>query len=301
MQNERIIRMEKLIPFYMPNNNTPSSIEGTLYHYTSAESLFKILEDMTLKPSRVQNLNDLNEGALYRFISDFVYDKAVVEDYVKQNCTLLCFSKNYEGFPGIIFRGTNHPAMWAHYANNSTGACIVIDEKRFIERNREYLQNIFYKLEDVSYDGHLLLNKDKIRIGGNCDIKKLVEEHYKSIFFHKHEDWKMEDERRLLMIGSEQKLHIDGCIKRISLGNKFVNDKYLMLKLVNYMISREYSCFKQIHPRSFTECVNDESGYEEMEVCHVLYNILNDIKNRSSAILDWENQEDFVIDPICFE
>ena len=156
-------------------------------------------------------------------------------------------------------------------------------------------------VEDVSYDGHLLLNNDKIRIGRNCDIKKLVEEHYKSIFFHKHEDWKMEDERRLLMIGSEQKLHIDGCIKRISLGNKFVNDKYLMLKLVNYMISREYSCFKQIHPHSFTECVNDESGYEEMEVCHVLYNILNDIKNRSSAILDWENQEDFVIDPICFE
>lgn len=293
--------MENKIPFFRPNNGGPTSINGTLYHFTSAESLFKILEDMTLKPSRIQNLNDLNEGSLYRFISDFFYDKVKVEDYINQYCSLICFSKNYEGFPGIVFRGTNHPAMWAHYAKNSTGACIVLDEEKFIERNKEYLQTIFYKLEDVSYDGYLLHTKDKVRIDKDCGIKRLVEEYYKSIFFHKHEDWKMEDERRLLMIGNEQKLHIDGCIKRISLGNKFVKDKDLMLKLVNYMISREYSCFKQIHPRSFSECINDQTGYVEMEICHLLYDILNDIKTRSTAILEWENKDDFVIDPTGLE
>ena len=103
------------------------------------------------------------------------------------------------------------------------------------------------------------------------------------------------------MIGDEQKLHIDGCIKRISLGHKFVKDKDLMLKLVNYMIRREYSCHDQICPRSFTECVSDQTGYVEMEVCHMLYNMLNDIKDGCTEILEWENKEDFVIDPIGLE
>lgn len=293
--------MRNSAPIFRPNNGGPTSLEGTLYHYTTADSLFKILEDMTLKPSRMHNLNDLNEGVLYRFVSDFLYDKAVVEDYIKENCTLLCFTKNYEVFPGVIFRGTNRPAMWAHYANNSTGVCIVLDENKFVEKNRRILQDIFYKFEDVSYDGYLLRTSEKVRIDRNQDIKKLVAENYKSIFFHKHQDWKMEDERRLLMIGNDNKLSIEGCVKRISLGYKFVNDKYQMLKLVNYMINHEYKCFRKLHPRSFSGCFNDQTGYEEIEVCHMFYNMLNEIVNRSSLILNWEKENDFEMDPISNE
>ena len=49
----KLIHMENKIPFFRPNNGGPTSINGTLYHFTSAESLFKILEDMTLTIEKI--------------------------------------------------------------------------------------------------------------------------------------------------------------------------------------------------------------------------------------------------------
>lgn len=42
------------------NCEFPQKDDGTLFHFTSAESFFKILEDLTLKVSSFQKLNDLN-------------------------------------------------------------------------------------------------------------------------------------------------------------------------------------------------------------------------------------------------
>lgn len=42
--------------------------------------------------------------------------------------------------------------MWAHYADNSNGVCIVIDKEKFIKRNLQILETHYYQLEDVSYN-----------------------------------------------------------------------------------------------------------------------------------------------------
>lgn len=277
----------------------PNSIDGTLYHYTSAESFFKILEDMTLKPSSMSNLNDLNEGILYRFLSEDSYKKIQIQDYISRMCTLLCFTKNYKYNNSIIERGTNHPAMWAHYANNSSGVCFVLDEEEFIKQNKQVLDNIFYKIEDVAYSGYLFLQKDLIRIKESSDCEEFVKKHYKDIFFNKHSDWKYEDERRLLMIGNCQKLTIKGCIKRIALGHNFVTNNEKMHKLATYMINPNYSCHKEIFPRSFSECANDHMGYVELEMSSFLYDILNNLNNESREYLRWE-KDNFVIAPNCY-
>ena len=41
--------------------------------------------------------------------------------------------------------------MWAHYAENSNGVCIVIDKETFIKKNKAILGSHFYKFEDIEY------------------------------------------------------------------------------------------------------------------------------------------------------
>ena len=43
--------------------------------------------------------------------------------------------------------------MWAQYADNNKGACIVINESTFLEKNKEVLDKIsFWKICNVQYD-----------------------------------------------------------------------------------------------------------------------------------------------------
>lgn len=52
---------------------------------------------------------------------------------------------------GCCQEGSNHPAMWAHYGENSNGVCIVLDQESLIDNNKELLADYFYKLEDIDY------------------------------------------------------------------------------------------------------------------------------------------------------
>ncbi len=51
------------LPFYLYHNEElPQRGDGALYHYTSLKKFLLIISDLTLLPSRVGGLNDLNEG-----------------------------------------------------------------------------------------------------------------------------------------------------------------------------------------------------------------------------------------------
>lgn len=63
------------------------------------------------------------------------------EKYIKERCHILCFAQNYD-VKGYGIEGTNHPGMWAHYADNSNGVCIVIDKETFIKRTDQSLRII---------------------------------------------------------------------------------------------------------------------------------------------------------------
>ena len=114
-----------------------------LYHFTSSENLIRILETMSLKLSDFKKLNDLNENNIphYYFING--RRLAQTKNYIKNHCKILCFSQDYL-YKHRLLRGINHPRMWAQYAQNSTGACIIINENLFLKQN-ENGKEIFWR------------------------------------------------------------------------------------------------------------------------------------------------------------
>ena len=122
-----------------------------MFHYTSLKSFKKILEDMTLLPSSFEKVNDMNEGNMHNMCLNHIFMVMYEADkYITKHCHILCFAQNYD-LHGYSVEGTNHPAMWVHYADDSNGVCIVIDKDAFIEKNKDVLSAHFHKFEDVEY------------------------------------------------------------------------------------------------------------------------------------------------------
>lgn len=82
------------------NGQIPRIDDGFLYHFTTADSLMKIVENMTLKLSSFTFLNDLNEDELSCESSGGM-DAIHIRNYIKQHCRLICFTQNFESESGF--------------------------------------------------------------------------------------------------------------------------------------------------------------------------------------------------------
>lgn len=237
---------------YLPDTN-----DGALFHYTSAASFFKILESMSLKLSSFKKLNDLNEvniKALYFSDKDNKF-KEKLKNYINKECNLLCFTQNYK-CDKTTEEGTNHPAMWAHYADNNKGVCIVLDEKEFLAKNKDILKKSFHKLRKVKY-ARTNVVLQKFNTCSTSTPESFIRQNYKELFFLKHSDWITEREKRLFVICKEKYLSIEGCIKYIALGEKFLQDKKCMNKLMEIITSPK----NNLCPESFVSCEENINGY----------------------------------------
>lgn len=265
-----------MLPIFSYINNFPHPDDGSLFHFTSADSFFKIIENLNFKVSPFKNLNDLNEGNVHNMVlaNNFdVMNKA--HKYIQDRCYTLCFSQNY--FIGnYCEQGSNHPAMWAHYANNSSGVCIVIDRERFIKKNNDILKDYFYKFEKVDYKCRNTPNNSCIKYKVKNEFE-FIKSNYKHLFFTKNIDWEHEDEYRLFIMGWDEniKLDIDGCIKYIVLGNKFFRDDLQIKKLLDKIVTPEYSCYKKFIPHSFATSSYYSYGYYTFEISYKIFDIIN--------------------------
>lgn len=176
------------LPRYLYHNaELPARGDGALFHYTKYESFMKILEDLTLLPSSFGNLNDLNEGNVNNMnMNENFMVMYEAEKYINDQCHLLCFSQNYD-IQGIGQEGTNHPAMWGHYAENSNGVCIVIDKEAFVHNNSGILSSHFYRFEDVEYNLFNTANDDVINYKAKT-AQEFINNNWKPLFFLKHKD-----------------------------------------------------------------------------------------------------------------
>ena len=215
------------LPAYLYwREEVPRKGDGALFHYTSLESFKKILEDLTLLPSSFERLNDMNEGNVHNMnLSQNFMVMYNTDKYIKEKCRIICFSQNYD-IKGFGQEGTNHPAMWAHYADNSNGVCIVIDKEAFISKNKDIFENHFYKFEDVEYNLFNTPDDEKIDFEAETE-QEFIKKNWKPLFFLKHKDWENEDEHRLFIMDYDGKLSIDGCIKHIVLGRKLFLDNII--------------------------------------------------------------------------
>lgn len=281
------------LPAYLYwREEVPRKGDGALFHYTSLESFKKILEDLTLLPSSFERLNDMNEGNVHNMnLSKNFMIMYKTDKYIKEKCRIICFSQNYD-IKGFGQEGTNHPAMWAHYADNSNGVCIVIDKEAFISKNKDILENHFYKFEDVEYNLFNTPDDEKIDFEAETE-QEFIKKNWKPLFFLKHKDWENEDELRLFIMDYDGKLSIDGCIKYIVLGRKLFLDNTRIKELVDIIVNPSSICYHKFTPRSFASMCYNTHGYDTMDIA---FKILMIVKNNTSNPLyadyvEWLNTE----------
>ena len=257
-----------------------------MFHFTKFESFRKILEDMTLKPSSFGNLNDMNEGNVNNMNMNnnfsVMYD---AEKYIKDRCKILSFSQNYD-IGGFGQEGTNHPAMWAHYAENSNGVCIALDKEAFVEKNKDVLSTHFNKFDDVEYNIFNTPNDEIINYKAKTP-EEFIMNNYKVLFFMKHKDWENEDEHRLFIMDYNGKFSIDGCIKYIVLGRKVFLDASRIKLIMDMVVNPEFACYHKFIPHSFATMCYDCHGYSTMEIAYRIEMIVRE-NHSDSRYADYE-------------
>jgi Protein of unknown function (DUF2971). len=253
-------------PVYLyGNTELPHRGDGALFHYTTLNNFLTILEDLTLLPSSFGKLNDMNEGNVSNMNLNrnfkVMFD---AEKYIQERCRILSFSQNYEEY-GVCQEGTNHPAMWAHYANDSNGVCIVIDKEAFIRNNQAVFDSHFYQFEDVEYNIFNTPKDDEIDYSAKTP-EHFIKDNWKALFFLKHKDWENEDEHRLFIMDYDGKLSIDGCIKYVTLGRKVFLDDKTIKTIMDRVVEPTSACYHKFIPHSFATTCYDNHGYSTFEI-----------------------------------
>ena len=132
-----------------------------LYHYTSFDTMIKILFSDSLLFSPISKTNDPSESKTkLLFVPErnidqdlFVEQTTKIVEYFNRSTPiiqLLCMSsdisvnkeqvKQYTELIGTRFklydysgRGFSRPRMWAQYADNGTGACLIFNKEKLIK------------------------------------------------------------------------------------------------------------------------------------------------------------------------
>ena len=281
------------LPIYLYHmQELPQREDGALFHFTTLDSFLNIIDDMTLLPSSFSKLNDMNEGNVNNMNMNenfmVMYD---AEHYIKERCRLLCFSQNYD-IQGYGQEGTNHPAMWAHYAENSNGVCVVIDKENFVKRNRAVLDSHFYRFEDVKYDVFNTPDDEKVDYMARTP-QEFIQKNWHALFFLKHKDWEYEDEHRLFIMDYDGKLSIDGCIKHVVLGRKlFLNNKQVK-RIMDKVVDSSLTCFHKFKPHSFATTCYNTHGYSTFGCSHKILDVVQEnIEDiRYAEYVRWLNNE----------
>ena len=280
-------------PVYLYHHEElPQRGDGALFHFTKWENLKFIMNDLTLLPSSFGKLNDMNEGNVHNMNMNknfmVMYN---AEKYINEQCRLLCFTQNYE-IEGYGQEGTYHPAMWAHYADNSNGVCIVIDKETFIKKNRAILDAHFYQFEDVEYSIFNTPGEEKINYEAKTP-EEFIKNNWKGLFFLKHKDWENEDEHRLFIMDYDGKFSIDGCIKYIVLGRKiFFNDTKIK-EIMDRVVEPTSACFRKFVPHSFATTCYNRHGYFTSEIASKIMKVVeqNISDERYADYLRWLREE----------
>lgn len=143
-----------------------------IYHYTTADTAINfILKNGNLRLSPYTNTNDPKETKNWFFSAgtnenrpldkySSEYLSKIMNPTLKECTRVLCFSKDspltgnhIEDMPQ---RGFCKPRMWAQYAGNHTGLCLIFDFEVFTKIFHEKFSEYSYKYDNVNYQDRLL-------------------------------------------------------------------------------------------------------------------------------------------------
>lgn len=189
------------------SNPTIFVLKQKLYHYTTLERAISILSSNKLIMGKLAGMNDINES--YRPLSSYIEDgdssntesqkklEAAESQLKRIRQTSLSMDDETPGFA--------IPAMWGHYADKGEGICIVLDKELLLNKLKR-TDGFYFK--SVSYEKNF---NPCITI--REDPEKFFLQHMDDIFFKKSDDWKYEQEFRIIY-RSDNPAYVDisGCV-----------------------------------------------------------------------------------------
>lgn len=243
-----------------------------IYHYTTFEkALLYILPSLKLRSNFLSKTNDPKEFQGWaisgrnipfdRLYSDINLIQAQFNlgNYFRDIVQVICFSgKKY---------GQINSTMWAHYSGNHSGICFEIDEKKFLNENKDLL-NVGYKYKNVDYiDKYSSVHINWDRTKSDKENISIIPKKYSDyLYFRKDKIWECENEFRLIILNKNdyQLLSIKNSLKSIYLGVSFPKECYCA---VNDLKKKQgfavYECFPEINKRKldFIERGDDEKQF----------------------------------------
>ena len=235
---------------------------NSLFHYTTYETLDKILETKSLKYSFLSSQSDPKEFVeiLFPYLSYIVGETENPEtkwDNLNKNAKdkflnelqIICLSsntqiiehKNISAIQSILSKRKNNVLsrnlidllvfspgydkhrMWDSYADKFKGVCLVFDKRLLCEASSEDSINEF-----VNYT-------KKFEIA-RADINKSDYDNFensKRYFFQKHIDYRDESEFRMLIQSGKQKyLNISKALKAVIFGDRVVDKQEMHSNLI---------------------------------------------------------------------
>jgi len=163
-----------------------------LYHYTSFETFVRIWLSKQLKFGDVKNINDINESnrmfSSYSldFENTFLLMKAVQNETISYKQISLTMDFD------TLKKGCMSPIMWGYYGDKRNGVCIELDFDKIIFENSMLYHKVKY-VKHLKESHHIpqLLNSV-------MNIQSYVLKNKNEIFFTKLNDWKGENEFRII-------------------------------------------------------------------------------------------------------
>lgn len=193
--------------------------EKYLYHYTTLNSLIAITESKALRASSFENCNDPTESQINNRTEIDVAMPSDLEgrktwmatknlgnrvlDGIRRKAHVVCLSSDRIERCKIVRKGFAIPQMWAHYADNHKGVCLIFDKSALMSEASKIKNGMVAK--DVTYDTSQA-SGSTIRIHVS-EVQKIEEHELRAkcldispelFWFYKDSGWSYEQEHRIV-------------------------------------------------------------------------------------------------------
>lgn len=229
----------------------PQEPLGLLYHYTSAATFTDyIAPNMNLLLSAFDRMNDPRECDRWEFDwlnpsgDDFLQGRERLNDDIRKHARLACFCRDEDtptgkpAFHDIAYtRGFSRPRMWAQYAGNHAGVCLIFDRHKLLANFEAYMAShkltLLFGVVDYANrkpvggvwreDAFTVVDHEYRTVGADRYPLYHIAKHHRELFFRKQLDWRDENEYRIVLFGPSEGdvlAPISAALRHVVLGSK---------------------------------------------------------------------------------
>jgi hypothetical protein len=226
------------------------SIPTEVCHYTRKEvALEKILKSKKIRLGNITSTNDPKESKQRLIIYLDGPMSSIVRPQSRKEWSTLTewrvFCTSCHNNPSLEFMNANpsqeyeherygmsHSSMWAHYAGNHSGVCLLFDGKKLNQNTQNELKdkqtNIFHGFVRYDYEKAtaptMVITSEGSKYEKPEETRESLIHYYSENFLYKSPDWKPEHEFRWLVQSqdtSEIFISIENAIKAVIVGADF--------------------------------------------------------------------------------